>query len=200
MRRFLISLAVVLSCASAAFAQKVALKTNLPGNIISPNLALEVALGRKWTLDTQYGTNFFYWTNDVNSPKYTTKKFSHWMVQPELRYWNCEVFNGLFFGLHAHGGQMNVGQYNIPLFILQNKDNVMKNNRYEGWFAGAGVSIGYHWILSNRFSLEASVGAGYAYIHYDKFKCATCGERLETNKADYIGPTKAALSLVYMFK
>ena len=63
-------------------------------------------MGRKWTLDTQVGMNFFFYTRDATSSRYKAKKFSHWLVQPELRYWTCDVFNGWFFGLHAHGGQM----------------------------------------------------------------------------------------------
>lgn len=187
---------------SSAFAQRVALKNNLVYDaLLTPNLSLELALGRRVTLDTQVGANFFFYEKNSLAPRYTAKKWSHWMVQPELRLWTCDAFNGWFMGAHAHGGLMNVGGVNIPYFILQNKNNVMAKYRYEGWFLGGGVSVGYHWIISPRFSLEASVGAGYARIMYDKYKCATCGERLEKDKtADYIGPTKASISLVYMFK
>ena len=57
------------------------------------------------------------------------------VVQPELRYWTCDVFNGWFFGLHAHGGQMNIGGIDVP-FVLQKGDGKMKEHRYEGYFWG----------------------------------------------------------------
>ena len=85
-----------------SFAQKVAIKNNLAYDALkTPNLSLEFSMGRKWTLDTQVGMNFFFYTQDATSSRYKTKKASHWLVQPELRYWTCDVFNGWFFGLHA---------------------------------------------------------------------------------------------------
>ena len=100
-------LLVFLLCSAGAFSQKVALKNNLAYDALkTPNLSLEFSMGRKWTLDTQVGMNFFFYTRDATSSRYKAKKFSHWLVQPELRYWTCDVFNGWFFGLHAHGGQM----------------------------------------------------------------------------------------------
>ncbi|MDY6148806.1 MAG: DUF3575 domain-containing protein [Porphyromonas sp.] len=201
MKKFLLAGALFLFFLSSTFAQKVAIKNNLAYDaFLTPNLSLEVALSSKVTLDTQVGANFFFFEKNAQSPKYKSKKWSHWLVQPELRLWTCEVFNGWFVGAHAFGGLMNVGGVSTP-FILQNKDNQMAQYRYEGWFAGGGISAGYHWMLSPRFSIEASVGAGYARVMYDKFNCTTCGTRVEQNKAaDYLGPTKATISLVYMIK
>ncbi len=202
MKKFLLIGALLLVAFSSAFAQRVAIKNNLAYDaLLAPNLSLELAFGRKITLDTQVGANFFFIEKNSLASGYTSKKWSHWMVQPELRFWTCDAFNSWFFGVHAHGGLMNVGGVNIPYFVLQNKENKMANHRYEGWFLGGGVSVGYHWVLSSRFSLEASIGVGYARIMYDKYKCATCGERLaKDQRADYVGPTKATLSLIYMIK
>lgn len=38
------------------------------------------------------------------------------------------------------------------------------NYRYDGKIYGAGISYGYHWILKNRWSMEATIGAGYARL------------------------------------
>lgn len=93
------------------FSQRVAIKNNLVYDaLLTPNLSLEFSLGEKWTLDTQVGMNFFFYENDPTADGYKTRKWSHWLVQPEIRYWACERFNGWFLGLHAHGGQMNVGE------------------------------------------------------------------------------------------
>lgn len=182
------------------FSQKIAIKNNIVYDaLLTPNLSLEFSLGKKWTLDTQVGMNFFFYENKATASEYKIKKWSHWLVQPEFRYWPCETFNGWFWGIHAHGGQMNVGGVNIP-FVLQNEHKEMKSHRYEGYFYGGGVSIGYHWILSSRFSVEASLGVGYARIKYDKFKCAVCGKKTGKGEADYLGPTRAAISIIYMLK
>ncbi|MDC2245977.1 DUF3575 domain-containing protein [Bacteroides thetaiotaomicron] len=193
-------LLVFLLCSAGTFSQKVALKNNLAYDALkTPNISLEFSMGRKWTLDTQVGINFFFYTRNATSSRYKAKKFSHWLVQPELRYWTCDVFNGWFFGLHTHGGQMNVGGVNIP-FILQNHSKKMKDYRYEGYFYGGGISTGYHWILSNRFSVETSLGLGYARVKYDRFKCTSCGKKAGKGKADYLGPTKLAVSIIYIIK
>ena len=171
-----------------SFAQKVAIKNNLAYDALkTPNLSLEFSMGRKWTLDTQVGMNFFFYTQDATSSRYKTKKASHWLVQPELRYWTCDVFNGWFFGLHAHGGQMNIGGIDVP-FVLQKGDGKMKEHRYEGYFWGGGLSAGYQWVVSNRFNIEASLGIGYVHTRYDKYKCTTCGKKEGKGDADYIGP------------
>lgn len=183
-----------------ASAQKIAIKNNLAYDAINtPNLSLEFGLGSKYTLDVQGGTNFFWYKRDAQDPKYTTKKWSHWLVQPEFRYWTCETFNGLFFGAHLLGGQMNVGGISLP-FILQNKNQMMKEHRYEGYFYGGGLSVGYQYALASRWNIEGSIGLGYARVHYDKFKCVNCGNKLGSGTADYLGPTKATISIVYLLK
>ena len=49
-----------------SFAQKVAIKNNLAYDALkTPNLSLEFSMGRKWTLDTQVGMNFFFYTQDA---------------------------------------------------------------------------------------------------------------------------------------
>ena len=96
--------------------------------------------------------------------------------------------------------QMNVGGINIP-FILQNKHKEMKAHRYEGYFYGGGISAGYHWILSDRFSLEAALGIGYAHVRYDEFKCTACGQRTGKGGAELTSARpRAALSIIYILK
>lgn len=189
-----------LLCSGEVCCQKAAIKNNLVYDILkTPNLSFEFSLGRKWTLDTQVGMNFFLYTKDATSSRYKTKKISHWLVQPELRYWTCDVFNGWFWGLHVHGGQMNIGGTDIP-FVLQRGDGRMKDYRYEGYFWGGGFSAGYQWILSDRFNIEASLGIGYVHAEYDKYKCTMCGIKLGKGDADYIGPTRVTISIIYMLK
>lgn len=172
-------------------AQKIAVKTNLVHWAVgaSPNLGLEFALGSKISLEVGGGLN--RWTFDEN------KKVKHWLVQPELRYWFCESFNGHFIGLHAHGGEFNVGNFDIPIGRL----DVFDDKRFEGYFYGAGLSYGYQWLLSKRWSLELNLGAGYAHINYDKFDGPQyCGLKLDEGKENYWGITKAAISFIYFIK
>ncbi|WP_418447357.1 DUF3575 domain-containing protein, partial [Barnesiella intestinihominis] len=39
----------------------------------------------------------------------------------------------------------------------------VKKYRYQGNTYGAGLSYGYQWILTPRWSIEGSIGVGYKY-------------------------------------
>lgn len=171
-----------------ADAQKVAVKTNLLyAATTSPNLAFEFRTGKKTTLDLGGGMSLWKFGEKTT--------FKHWAAQPEFRYWFCDAFNGHFLGLHAHGGQFNVGGVNIPIGNLSD----LKDNRYQGYFYGGGLSYGYQWILGRHWNLEASIGGGYARIIYEKFPCANCGQKLDEGVYNYWGITRSTLSLIYVF-
>ena len=44
------------------------------------------------------------------------------------------------------------------------------------------------------------MGAGYAYLDYDKYRCNTCGNLEASKTKDYFGLTKAGLSVVYVIR
>ncbi len=166
----------------------IAVKTNLLYDATTTlNLGAEFRLGRRLTLDIP--VNYNPWTFDNN------KKLKHVLVQPEVRWWTCEAFNGHFIGLHGHYAYYNIGGLDNPPF-----SEYMNTHRFEGWLAGAGVSYGYHWMLGKHWSLEATLGIGYAYMDYDKYPCEKCGEKLGSETKNYFGPTKAGISLIYMIK
>ena len=81
-----------------ARSQVVALKSNLLYDAAATiNAGAEVGLAPKWTLDVS--GNYNGWTLSHG------RKWKHWLIQPEARYWLCDRFSGHFFGLHAHGGK-----------------------------------------------------------------------------------------------
>ena len=99
-----------------------------------------------------------------------------------------------------HGGQYNIGGFDGKVNFLGTDARKLKDSRYQGWFVGAGVAYGYAWILSRHWNLEAEIGFGYSYTRYDRFPCAVCGTKLESDKPQhYVGPTKIAINLVYLF-
>ena len=167
----------------------VALKTNLLYDATTTlNLGVEFALSRKWTLDIPLNYNPWDFGDET--------RFRHWGVQPEARYWFCERFDGWFVGAHAHYAKFNIG--GLPKWTQASKN--MQKNRYQGDLYGAGVSVGYSWILKNRWSMEATLGLGYARINADKYPCTTCGTAVDQGGKNYFGPTKIGLSLIYVIK
>ena len=168
------------------YGQKFAVKSNLLYDATATiNLGVEVGLSKKWSLDLSGNYNGWMLGDEA--------RFKHWLVQPEARYWLCEKFNGHFFGVHAHYADYTVGGLKI---LGEN----MENHRYQGHLYGAGLSYGYQWLLSNRWSMEAVIGVGWAHLEDDKYPCAVCGSIEKSRTKDYFGVTKAALSFIYFFK
>ena len=169
----------------SASAQNIAVKSNLLYDASSSlNIGTEFKLGTQTTFDLSAGYN--PWTFSGN------KKMKHVLVQPEVRFWSCESFFGHFWGIHAHYAYYNLG--GLPFL------KTLKEHRYEGWLAGGGFTYGYHWALSNSWSLEASIGVGYAFIDCKKYECEKCGRELADKTKNYVGPTKVGISLIYFLK
>jgi len=176
-----------------AKSQYIAVKSNLLYDAMATvNLGAELALAPKWTLDVS--GNYNGWTMSHQ------RRWKHWMVQPEARYWFCDRFSGHFLGFHAHGGQFNWGGLKNSISFLGTDVSRLSDSRFQGWFAGAGLGYGYSWILSRHWGVEAEIGVGYSYTRYDRFECAGCGKKAEKDKTHhYVGPTKAAVNLIYVF-
>jgi hypothetical protein len=174
--------------------QNVELKTNLLYlATTTPNMGVEWKLDRKYTATLTAAYNPFHFRQYLN-PKGNTvnPKLLHWMMAGEVRYWFCESFLGWNMGVNVFGGEYNIGGIK---FI-----NKLEKQRYKGWGAGAGLTVGYQLPLSVRWSLDMSAGVGYAYTRYTKYDCYACGYKIGENKKNYWGPTKVAVSLVYLIK
>lgn len=190
MKKITITTLTVFFLTLSSIAQDIGIKSNFAhwAAAGTPNAGLEFALNRKYTLEVGGGFNPFTFNDN--------KKAKHWIVQPELRYWLCESFNGHFFGLHALAGEYNISGMDIPIGRLSK----LKDYRYEGFAYGAGLSYGYQWMISSRWNFELNIGAGYTYLTYDKYPCVKCGSKIESGDNNYFGVTKAAISLIYLIK
>ena len=192
----ILMLLLVLCTITGTKGQNVAIKTNLVDDaLLNANLGIEVGLAPRWTLDVPASVNT--WILDDGS------RWKHLSIQPGARYWFCDRFSGHFFGFHAHGGQYNVGSVDWkfnPNFISSEVFDKLSDTRFQGWFVGGGISYGYAWVLGDHWNLEAEIGVGYVYTRYDQFQCTGCGQKVESDKPHhYVGPTKAAVNLVYLF-
>lgn len=190
-RIHLLILAIAGICATT-LAQNVALKTNvLYDATCTLNGGVEVRFAPQWTGDLSGNLNA--WTVDG-------RKWKHWAVQPEVRYWFCQAFAGHFVGAHLIGGQYNFGNLDMPFRFLGTNYKNLKDYRYQGWMGGAGVAYGYSWILDRHWNIEAEIGIGWVYTRYDRYECADCGRKVDSDRPhNYFGPTKAAINLIYTF-
>lgn len=183
---FILFLLLLLFRLADLHSQTLAVKSDLlTGALSSPNLSVEVKLSDRFTLEAGFHYNPF--------PAGGDKRWKHWFVQPELRYWMCQPFGGHFFGAHLMYGVYNAGDMKLPLGLFKG----VRSSRYEGDFLGLGVSYGYHFILSPRWSIETSLGVGFLHIGYERYRCLHCGEQTGGGYKNFIAPTRAAVSLVY---
>lgn len=169
----------------------VAVKTNLLYDAAAnANLGFEVGLASHWSAEL---------TGDFNQWTINDHKWKHWLVQPEVRYWFCERFVKSFVALHAIGGEYNVGNVPIDGKFLGSDFSKLKHNRYQGRGLGAGLAYGYALPLNRSWNMEFELGFGYIYFDYDKYNCSGCGKKIESDDHHYVGPTKLAVNLVYVF-
>ena len=192
-RKILVSFVVSIMFAALSAAQDYGVKTNIIYDLTSTvNLGLEYRLADRWTFDMS--GNYNAWTIKKGT------RWKHWMAQPEIRFWNCDAFSGHFVALHAIAGQYNFGGIRNNINYLGTDFSQLSDYRFQGYLMGGGIAYGYAWILGRHLNLEAELGLGYIYTKYDKFNCVGCGKRILTGQpAHFVGPTKAAISLVYIF-
>lgn len=187
-----LSLLFVLLLSANAGAQTLALKTDLLNwGTASLNIEPELKVGKRSTV--ALGVSWNPWTFNETEKN---MKWKHLLVQPEYRYWFCNVFEGHFLGVHPFYARFNAGNVNLPLGIWSG----LREHRYQGNLWGAGVGYGYHWILGRRWSMEAELGLGLGYIDGDKYRCEKCGLKLAEEKKFVFMPTKISLSFIYIIK
>lgn len=167
------------------------IKSRFPDLGIKTNVALLVSGVSNAGVEVGISDHFSFDFPVIYSP-YTIKnnyKLRLLAFQPELRYWLKGFSDGHFFGLTG-----NFAWFNVAL------DN---DNRYQDTanrpLMGVGISYGYSWRILPALSLEFTVGAGYANIHYDVFYNVENGIRYTSGVKNYWGLTKAGISVVYVF-
>lgn len=198
-KRFILILFMFAAVPATLSGQKFAVKSNLLYDVTTTiNLGVEFAFSHKVTMDV---------SGNYNPWKFGDARWKHWLVQPELRYWFCDKFNGHFIGLHGHYAEYNVGGFDfVPtLGAITGKGFVggtsvkdsLKDNRYQGYLWGAGLSWGYQWILGDRWNLEATIGGGYARMKDKKYPIADCGDMIRKKSYDYWGLTKVGVAIIF---
>ncbi len=159
----------------------------------TPNVEIELRLAPRYSFSTSIGYNAFDFRNRIgaNGVK-VNPKLHHWLAVPEVKYWFCRVFERHYVSLQALFGKFNAGGVRFPVFL--------KDRRYEGWCAGAGLNYGYQWAAGKSLGVEASVGIGYVYMCYDKYVCGACGKNLGRFNRNYFGPTNISVSFIYYIR
>ena len=185
------------------------MKTNLLyAATTTPNIGVEFFLNKWLTLDIAAGWNPFRHRDN--------RKFAHWSIQPTLRYWIQEPFNGFFVGLSLLYANFNVSGIPQPYNWLNGfpgvddtRNRILGNRlalwgddgyRFRGDAYGASLQFGHQWVLSPRWSIEAFANVGYMFLDYQVWEGGWCGRQLPSETRHYFGLTNAGISLIYIFR
>lgn len=177
---------------SPVFAQEdypaIQLRTNgLYDLAASPNLGIEIQtdLGIAWQLD-YIGA---WWNSDARH-----RFFSNYAFQTELRYYIDHNNDGFPYTGHHAGVYGQLATYDFEFggtgYLCRNLDDSF----------GIGVSYGYTKALTDRLSVDFTVGLGYFSSKYDRYKPNTDDTgytRSDSRKLTFFGPTKLEVSLVW---
>ncbi len=124
------------------------------------------------------------------------KRMKHISFQPEYRIRKQMASGSAFLGINAHYAYYNVGGIGLPFKLAP----LLKEQRFQGQLYGLGMAGGYYFKIGESLGFETTLGAGYAYMNYDVFRCETCGTKLGTEVRNYLGLTRAGISLVYTLR
>lgn len=161
-----------------------ALKNNLLYDLaLAPNIEIEVPVGRRWSVNAEYKCP--WWSM-------SSKEICYQLLSGgiESRFWLGDRrlrnrLTGHFVGVYAEGG----------IYDFQ-----FKGDGYQGkYYGAAGLSYGYSKQVSQHLAFEFSLGIGYLTTEYQKY---TPYEEslvwMSSGKYNFIGPTKAKISLVWL--
>ena len=102
MKKIAVLLFVILGNKTVGYTQDFALKTNgLYWATTTLKMGVEKAISNQVTLEADVAYNPWTFRED--------KMMHLLLVQPEMKYWLCEKYEGHFVGIHLHGAQFYGG-------------------------------------------------------------------------------------------
>lgn len=161
-----------------------AIKTNgLYDLALIPNIALEVYLGKNWSLSGNW--MYAWWKSD--------RKHDYWRTyggELELRKW---------FGKKADAKPLTGHHVGVYLQGLTYDFELGGTGYLSNFSYGAGVSYGYSMPIARRLNLDFVIGVGYLGGEYKEYEPIDGHYVWQATKdRKWFGPTKAEVSLVWL--
>lgn len=149
----MIAVSLFLLSLGTARAQRFAIKTNLLlDGVGCPSLGFEYKLSDHTSASI---------IATYNPLKIGGVKWKNFTYQPEFRWWAHRTFTGPYVAVNVAGGGFNFDKLHL---------GGLYGHHRQGHFLGGGLGCGYNVILSNRLSLDLSVGADVVRCHYDRYE------------------------------
>jgi hypothetical protein len=188
MKKLILIFIIALS-ATRMSAQQLAVGTNvLMDALMIPNISLEMSLGRSHTMERTVllGQAYFLknpWGHEA----------SGWGVQPEVRYF----FSGRAMSRWFFGAGIHFSKYNLT----------WGREIYDGNSAGAGLTFGYVFNITERLNIDAHSGFGINYYRQKQYfagdfydKEYYSGMATANARGMVLMPTRMGISITYILK
>ena len=156
-----------------------------------PNIGIEVPIGRRFSVAADW--MYAWWSRN--------RSHNYWRIyggEIEGRYWIGDRAD--YKPLHGH----HIGLYAQAVtydFIFGGHGymvGVPKGSLWDKASFGAGVSYGYACTLTRNIIIDFSIGIGYLGGDYQKYHPEDeCYVYDSTRRLNYIGPTRAEVSIVW---
>jgi len=163
----------------------IGLSTNLLYDaLLTPNIGVEIYLGRRWSVAANW--MYAWWKSDR---KYRYHRIYGGDLELRRRF-KTKKGRSPLTGHHA-------GIYGqILTYDLEWGGKGYLGNR---WSYGAGISYGYSAPIGNRLNLDFTIGIGYIGGKYFEYvPQGNCYIWQATKQRHWFGPTRAAVSLVWL--
>lgn len=173
---------------SKPFEREMDIKTNLVTDALG-NVSLGAELGLGCGMSFCVDGTYNGWNVVPN------KEWKNWSISPELRFYGNDRLSGSFLGFHFTGGEFNIYKLNRLIKLYGGNEEC----RYDGYFFGVGVGLGYRYNLSKHFAAEGELGIGWMNVPYTRSQTKYGSVFEDHNVALCFAPTRAALNLIYRF-
>lgn len=134
-------------------------KWNAPATLVLiPHVGIETPINSKWTYQVDAAASF--WESFKGYPVKAA------LLSNEFRYYPKENFKGLYFGPNITG----VAAFKIRKPTAQYKDG---KHYQEGYSIMMGASLGYQFFLTDKLSMDFTLGGGFGQGFYKHYLTAT---------------------------
>ncbi|MDR0892091.1 MAG: DUF3575 domain-containing protein, partial [Mediterranea sp.] len=158
-----------------------------------PNLGIEARFAPRWSVVVE---GYWSWWQ-TRQPNYWSHRIQ--VVGLELRHRLGASAERVPLAGHHLGLYVMYGTYDLRLFThsLQGM-GYLSNSSYS-----SGLTYSYIFAMGRRLGLELGLGIGYwggTYYEYNRSLCTDCYPQRARKQRHYIGPTRAAVSLIYQVR
>lgn len=181
----IISITATLLLSAAAWGQEFAVSSNILqyANMLTLNAEASISVSKHFSFDAGALYNPFKFKAGEDRHQINRRQRAFY---GGVRYWPWHVYSGWWM---AERGQYQ--EYNFG--------GIAKLETNEGDRYGAGLSLGYSYMLTPFLNIEMGAGFWSGVDRYRVYACPVCGETLKEGKKFFILPDNILLALSFLF-